>query len=93
MASIVTLVMYIAAIFSPNGILRSTTKSAGDVLAAALDTRPPFGEHPKTLYMNGNEPKEMGVEAKDTEKRASVWKAAVRYTELKQGETLLANWA
>ncbi|KAF3760402.1 NAD(P)-binding protein [Cryphonectria parasitica EP155] len=88
-----TLVMYIAAILSPNGTLRSTAKSASDVLAAAVETRPPFGDRPKGLYMNGSEPKDVSVEAKDAEKRASVWRAAVQYTELKQEETCLVDWA
>lgn len=77
----------------PNGTLRLKHKSADDVLAAALDRRPPFGEWPKGLYMNGSEPKEVGIEAQDEKKRASVWKASIKYSELKEGQTCLAEWA
>lgn len=91
--SIYTLVMHISGRVWPNGTLRLKHKSADDVLAAALDTRPPFGNRPKGLYMNGSEPKEVGVEAQDEKKRASVWKASIRYSELKEGQTYLADWA
>lgn len=90
--SIYTLVMHISGRIWPNGTLRLKHKSAGDVLAAALDTKPPFGEHPKGLYMNGSEPKQVSVEAQDEEKRASVWKASVTYADLKDGETCLVKW-
>lgn len=77
---------------SPNGMMRLPSKSAGDVLAAALQTGPPYAERPKGLYFNGSEPKEVSVEAKDTRKRASVWKASVNYSGLKEGETCLVDW-
>lgn len=41
--------------------------------------------------MNGSEPKEVGIEAKDEKKRASVWKASIKYSELKEGQTCLAD--
>lgn len=90
--SIYTLMMHISGRIWPNGTLRLKSKSAGDVLAAALDTKPPFGERPKGLYMNGSEPKKVGIEAQDEKKRASVWKASIKYAELKEGETCLADW-
>lgn len=91
-AAIFNVVMYIAALLSPNGTLRSTAKSSGDVLAAAFETKPPFSERPKGVYMNGSEAKSMGLEARDDEKRAALWKAAVQYTDLKEGETCLVDW-
>ncbi|KAI3395407.1 hypothetical protein diail_1336, partial [Diaporthe ilicicola] len=91
--SIYTLVMHISGRIWPNGTLRLTHKSAGDVLAAATDTKSPFGERPKALYMNGSEPKSVSVEAQDAEKRAAVWKASINYAGLKEGETCLADWA
>lgn len=91
-AAMLTVVMYLAALISPNGTLRSTSKSSGDVLAAAFGTEPPFGKRPKKVYMNGSEIKGIGDEARDDEKRSAVWKAAVHYTELKEGETCLADW-
>lgn len=91
--SIYAFVMLISGRLWPNGTLRLKHKSAGDVLAAALDTKPPFGERPKGLYMNGSETKEVGSEAQDEKKRASVWKAGIKYAELKEGQTCLADWA
>lgn len=91
--SIYALVMHISGRIWPNGTLRLKEKSAADVLAAALDTKPPFGERPKGLYMNGSEPKQIGAEALDEEKRASVWRASITYAGLKDGETPLAHWA
>lgn len=79
-------------IFSPNGILRLPHKSAGDVLAAAFGTASPIGERPKDLYLDGNVPKEVSEEAKDVEKRASVWRASLRYTKLREEETCLVEW-
>ncbi|KAG8162665.1 hypothetical protein KVR01_007143 [Diaporthe batatas] len=91
--SIYTLVMHISGRIWPNGSLRLKSKSAGDVLAAAISTKPPFGERPKGLYMNGSEPKEVSVEAQDEQKRANVWKASITYTGLKDGQTCLVDWA
>lgn len=73
-------------------MMRLPEKSARDVLAAALQTGQPYGEHPKGLYFNGSEPKEVSVEAKDADKRTAVWKASVEYAGLREGETCLAEW-
>ena len=73
--------MHILGRIWPNGMLRLKHKSAGDVLAAAFDTEPPFGERPKGLYMNGSEPKQAGIEAQDEDKRATVWKASSKYSD------------
>lgn len=90
--SIYTLVMHISGRLQPNGTLRLKAKSAAEVLAAAVSTEPPFGERPKSLYMNGSEPKDVGVEAHDEDKRASVWQASISYAELKEGQTCLVDW-
>ncbi|KAI1430313.1 putative short-chain dehydrogenase [Xylaria sp. FL1777] len=90
---IFTAVIYIAAWISPNGIMRTTRKSASDVLAAATSGDPPIGRTPKSLYLNGSEPKAMSVEVDDDDKRAAVWKAGVKYSQLKEGETILAQWS
>ncbi|KAI1850161.1 hypothetical protein JX266_004540 [Neoarthrinium moseri] len=88
-----TLVTAIASRFSPNGAIRSPSKSAGDVLAAALQTDPPYGQRPKGLYLNGSAPKEFSLEAKDAEKRTSLWKASTQYAALEAKETCLVSWA
>ncbi|KAH7380561.1 putative short-chain dehydrogenase [Phaeosphaeria sp. MPI-PUGE-AT-0046c] len=76
----------------PNGLIRMPHKSAGDVLAAAFGTSSPIGMHPKSLYLSGDVPKEMSDEAKNAEKRTSVWRASVQYSKLRQGETCLIDW-
>jgi hypothetical protein len=91
--SIYTLAFNVCGRIWTNGTLRLKHKSADDVLAAAIDTKPPFGERPKGLYMNGTEPKEVGVEAQDEQKRASVWRASIKYTGLREGETCLVDWS
>lgn len=91
-AAILTIVIHISSWLSPNGMFRLPGKSADDVLAAALDTGAPFGEKFKGLYMNGSQPKEFSLEAKDGEKRSTVWKASVQLARLKLAETVLEDW-
>ncbi|KAI2626817.1 putative short-chain dehydrogenase [Xylaria nigripes] len=91
--TIMTFVMHVMAWKNPNGLMRTARKSSADVLAAAISVDPPIGTAPKALYLNGSEPKAVSVEAQDDEKRAAVWKASVRYAQLKDGETVLADWA
>ncbi|KAI1211126.1 putative short-chain dehydrogenase [Annulohypoxylon truncatum] len=90
---IFSVVAQIANWAKPNGIMRQPHKSAGDVLAAALETDPPFGKRPKGMYFNGSDLKEPSAEAKDAAKRATVWKTSIKYTELKEGETCLTDWS
>ncbi|KAK3689099.1 putative short-chain dehydrogenase [Podospora appendiculata] len=75
-----------------NPAYRTPDKSAADVLMAAMDNNPVLGERPKGLYLNGSEICETSVEAKDPKKREIVWRDSVRYANLKEGETVLANW-
>jgi hypothetical protein len=89
---IFSVVARVASVVSPNGLLRLPQRSAGDVLAAAFGTASPIGPRPKSLYLNGKVPKEISEEAKDVEKRASVWRASVQYAKLREGETCLTNW-
>ncbi|KAH3913426.1 hypothetical protein HBI56_083670 [Parastagonospora nodorum] len=71
------IVARVASVVSPNGLLRSTQKSAGDILVAALDTTSPTGQRPKSLYLNGSALREMSSGAMDAKKRASVWRASL----------------
>ncbi|KAI0506258.1 putative short-chain dehydrogenase [Xylaria bambusicola] len=91
--SIITFVMRILAWKNPDGLMRTPQKSASDVLAAALSVDPPIGSTPKSVYLNGSQPKPVSGEAQDDEKRAAVWRASVKYTNLKDGETVLVDWA
>ncbi|OTA56033.1 putative short-chain dehydrogenase [Hypoxylon sp. EC38] len=76
---------------NPNGPIRSTSRSAGDVLEAVFGVGE-GGELPKDKYFNGRVPLETSEESKDATKRQLVWKETVRLTSLKEGETVLANW-
>lgn len=77
----------------PNGTNRTLTKSSADIVAAAFDSNPILGERPKGLYLNGEERMEMAAEARDPRKLDILWKDTLKYTGLKQKETILANWA
>ncbi|EED23500.1 short-chain dehydrogenase, putative [Talaromyces stipitatus ATCC 10500] len=72
--------------------LRPTQKSASHILQAAFDSNEVLGQYPKDLYFNGDEPLETSEESRDAQKRELVWKESVRYTQLKEGETVLAAW-
>ncbi|ROW11892.1 hypothetical protein VPNG_05003 [Cytospora leucostoma] len=77
--------------FSPNGMFRTTTKSATDVVAAAYEALP-AGRTPKGLYLNGSEPGDTSKESKDPEKRHTLWRDSIRYTGLTAEDTELENW-
>ncbi len=81
----------IATKLQPNGMLRTTAKSAVDVLRAAFDTAA-LGEHPKATYLDGDQVQEPSEEARDAGKRTLLWNDSVRYAELSDGDTLLARW-
>lgn len=76
---------------SPNGMLRTVSKSATDVLGAAFDTMR-LGERPKGVYLNGSEIGDTSAEAKDAAKQRELWEASVRYTALGPGDTILSHW-
>lgn len=78
----------------PNGTNRTTKKSSGDVIAAGFDCNPTLGEErPKGLYLDGEERRQMAAEARDPKKRDVLWRDTVRYTGLKETDTVLADWA
>ncbi|KAI1416650.1 putative short-chain dehydrogenase [Hypoxylon sp. FL1857] len=76
----------------PNGANRTVTKSSADIITAAFDSNPTLGERPKGLYLNGEERMEMAAEARDPRKRAILWKDTLKYTQLGEKDTILANW-
>ncbi|KAI0885805.1 putative short-chain dehydrogenase [Annulohypoxylon maeteangense] len=82
----------IIAIFMPNGLVRSTAKSASQVLEAAFESNPTYGEFPKDSYYFDTKPFETSTESKDLRKRDLVWKESVKYAHLEPGETILADW-
>ena len=75
----------------PNGPVRATSRSAGDVLEGAFGLGED-GELPKDKYFNGSTPLETSQESRDIEKRQLVWKETVKVAGLKEGETVLGDW-
>jgi hypothetical protein len=78
--------------FQPNGILRTTKKSAADIVHASFDTEAPFSEKPNGLYMNGSALGKVGAEAKDEWKCARLWRDSLEWAGEKESETALAHW-
>ncbi|KAI1456503.1 NAD(P)-binding protein [Annulohypoxylon moriforme] len=75
----------------PNGSLRTTWKSAGDVVRAAFDTDGDL-EHPNGLYINGTEVIKTSPEADDAKKTLRLWRDSLGYANVKEGDTVLADW-
>lgn len=73
----------------PKGPVRSTSRSASDILAAAFGSD--SGEFPKDLYFCGRELFETSAESRDVRKRSLVWAETVKLTHLKKGETILGD--
>ncbi|KAI0830962.1 NAD(P)-binding protein [Hypoxylon sp. FL0890] len=77
---------------NPNGDLRTPWKSAGDVIHACFDTDGGLGEHPNGLYLNGTLIVDVGPEAKDDTKCRRLWQDSLEYAQIKEGDTVLADW-
>ncbi|KAI1214356.1 NAD(P)-binding protein [Annulohypoxylon truncatum] len=75
----------------PNGALRTPWKSAGDVVRAAFDTDG-YLANPNGLYINGTDVIEPGPEAKDETKTQRLWRDSLVYANVKEGDTVLADW-
>ncbi|KAI1084418.1 NAD(P)-binding protein [Whalleya microplaca] len=75
----------------PNGALRTTSKSASDVIQACFDTKK-LGEHPNGVYMDGSEISDVGPEAKDEAKCKKLWSESIGFAQVKEGDTVLSDW-
>lgn len=75
----------------PNGTIRTTTKSARDVLRAAFDTVS-LGKRPNGMYFNGSEVSDVGPEAKDVRKSGILWRDSLQYAQVEEGNTVLEKW-
>ncbi|KAI8958100.1 putative short-chain dehydrogenase [Daldinia sp. FL1419] len=78
----------ITAFLFPNGLVRSTRKSASQILEASLGREPKF---PKGLYYFDGRQLETSTESKDLRKQDIVWQESIKYTHLERGETILTN--
>ncbi|KAK8043457.1 Short-chain dehydrogenase TIC 32- chloroplastic [Apiospora rasikravindrae] len=73
---------------SPNGPLRTTHKSARDILNAGFEPSPVKG-----LYYDGSARSEMCAEAREPAKQSLLWRESVEYTQLRSNETALKMYA
>lgn len=89
---IVPLIARLMVWLQPNGPIRTIDRGTADILAAALRSDEPVGESPKGMYFYGSRVEEMTAECRDEKKRELLWRESLRYTGLKQGETVLAKW-
>lgn len=89
---LIPLLTSIMALFSENPMMRSTEKSATDLLNAAFSEKAPYGQHPKDLYFDGNALLETSDESRDKAKLNDLWTSSVRYTSLSREETALQQW-
>lgn len=89
---VMPLLARLAVWLQPNGPIRTVDVGTADILAGALGSDEPVGEFPKAMYLYGSRVEEMGEETKDEKKRERLWVDTLRYTGLKEDETVLANW-
>ena len=82
------IIMPLLANLSQNGQLRTTKKSASDVLEVAFNH-----SLAKGAYLNGLKPAEMSLEANDRMKQKTLWADTIRYSSITEEETSLENWA
>lgn len=72
----------------PDGQVRSTQKSASQVLRAAVEP----SQYPKSSYFFDDKPLETAEESRNAQKRELVWKESIRHANLQPGETVLSDW-
>jgi hypothetical protein len=75
----------------PNGVVRTTSKSASDAIHACFDEKI-GGKKPNGVYMNGSELGDVGKEAKDQRKCERLWRDSLGYARVQEGDTILAEW-
>ncbi|KAI0870476.1 putative short-chain dehydrogenase [Hypoxylon argillaceum] len=89
-----TVIIYpIVALSVPNGLVRSSSKLATQVLNAAFDSDSELTTLPKTGYYFDGKPFETSVDSRNAQRRDVVWKEGVKCARLKGDETILCDWA
>jgi hypothetical protein len=82
--------------FDPNGALRTTSKSADDLLRASglVEQGATVNEVvPGQLeYLNGTDKFELGKEAQDEANAKALWDYSLSAAQIKSGDTALADW-
>ena len=73
-----------------NGKMRTTSRSAADVVRAALEmAKPPGGE---LLYLDGSRERTTAEAARDAAKRRELWEYGLEVAGVGEGDTVLADW-
>jgi hypothetical protein len=76
---------------SPNGSLRSPTKSGADLLLACFDEGY-LGERPKAVFLDGSKKMEStSLESKDEKKQRALWVDSLKLARVRVEETVLKN--
>lgn len=73
---------------SPNGNIRTPSKSAKDLLNASFDEGT-LGKHPKAVYLNGSARFEPSKETRDETKQKQLWMESVKLSGLREDEAVL----
>ncbi|KAL1850647.1 hypothetical protein Daus18300_012858 [Diaporthe australafricana] len=84
-------IMPLLAWLMPNGGVRTTQRSASDIMHAAFDVGPGLGQFPKDLYFNGLSTLETSAESRNVETCEMVWKQTMRYAHFRAEETALVH--
>lgn len=91
-AVLTTPLTYVSSFLNSNPMMRFPSKSARDVMRAALGSAPPLSAHPKGLYFNGDALALQSAEARDPVKTGTVWRDSVKLTGLVEDDTVLKAW-
>jgi hypothetical protein len=74
---------------APNGLFRSTRKSAQDVLNACFQEDAPISQYPKAMYLSGSKTSQSSTESRDEEKQKRLWDGSLKLAGLEEAETAL----
>lgn len=87
---VLPIVAPISTFISPNGDVRTPSKSAGDIMELCFNAKPP--KKGNALYVNGTKEMETAVMARDPAKRKEVWESGIQAADIKPTDTILVNW-
>jgi NAD(P)-dependent dehydrogenase (short-subunit alcohol dehydrogenase family) len=76
---------------APSLPFRTTKRSGGDLVYAALDEKE-LGKHPKTINLNGRVKEITSAETRDESKQKELWEGSLSLAGIKEEETVLEHW-
>jgi hypothetical protein len=91
LGSVLPLFLGIINFLAPSVPFRTTTRSGGDLLYAALDEEE-IGKYPKAVNLNGRVVEDTSPETRDETKQKELWEGSLSLAGIKQGDTVLENW-